>query len=55
MDLVYKRSKSVNFPHLAKNARYGAPEFVEGKNPKVLFTHPPKAAPSERVSLSEVC
>jgi hypothetical protein len=28
----------MNFPHLAKNARYGAPEFVAGRNPKLLFS-----------------
>jgi hypothetical protein len=27
----------VNFPHLAKNARYGAPEFVAGRIPEILF------------------
>jgi hypothetical protein len=31
----YKQSRSVNFPHLAKNARYGAPEFVAGRIPEV--------------------
>jgi hypothetical protein len=31
----YNSSRSVNFPHLAKNARYGAPEFVAGKIPDI--------------------
>jgi hypothetical protein len=30
-----KVSRSVNFPHLAKNARYGAPEFVAGRILKI--------------------
>jgi hypothetical protein len=39
MDLLgYKASRSVIFPHLAKNARYGAPEFVAGKIPETLFS-----------------
>jgi hypothetical protein len=32
-------SRSVNFPHLAKNARYGAPEFVAGKIPEIFCSH----------------
>jgi hypothetical protein len=33
--IEFPMSRSVNFPHLAKNARYGPPEFVARMIPRI--------------------
>jgi hypothetical protein len=38
----------VNFPHLAKNARYGAPGFVAGRVPEFLYGLKPLAPTTNR-------
>ena len=50
--LKYKRSRSVSFPHLAKDARYGAPGFVAGRIPRSSSPTPslvPEVSLSRRV------